>query len=191
MKLIYSLAFLFGADNWKIDPTPVELMDSVKELSKENSLILDLGCGDGHDCLTLARAGWQVVGIDFVPVAIRKARAAARRAGVSGRADFRVGDVSRLGNLGLPAVDFAYDIGCFHLLNAEQARGYVDGLAEVVKSGGMFLLKAFTPRRQGKKTVGYTPEQIESLFSPGFKLEKSSDHSYWRFPAEWYWLRRK
>ena len=190
MKLLYSLSFLLGMDNWKIDPTPNELTESLADLSKDKSTLLDLGCGDGRDCLTLARAGWQVLGVDFIPLAIRKARQAAAREGLSGKAGFLVGDVTRLKELDLPAVDFAYDIGCFHLLDAEQAKATVAGLAAVVKPGGAFLLKAFTPRQQGKRTVGYEQAEIEALFSPHFTVERTSDHSYWRFPARWYWMRK-
>lgn len=37
--------------------------------------VLDLGCGAGADCLTLARHGLEVVGLDFSHEAITKARA--------------------------------------------------------------------------------------------------------------------
>ena len=191
MKFLYTLAFLFGTDNWKIDPTPQELTGSLSKLDKEKAAILDLGCGDGHDCLTLAREGWHITGVDFIPLAIRRAKAAARKAGLSEKAQFMVGDVSQLSRLDLPQVDFAYDIGCFHLLDQDQANGYIQGLATVVKKNGLFLLKAFSPRVKGSRMVGYEPKTIEELFSPHFKLEKSSGHSYWRFPANWYWLRRK
>jgi cyclopropane fatty-acyl-phospholipid synthase-like methyltransferase len=191
LKFIYTLSFLFGADNWKIDPTPQELTNSLNKLDKEKAAILDLGCGDGHNCLSLAQEGWSVTGVDFIPLAISRAKAAARKAGLSDKAQFMVGDVSQLDRLDLPQMDFAYDLGCFHLFGQEQANGYIQGLTNVVKQDGLFLLKAFSPRVKGSRTVGYKPEAIEELFKPYFKLEKTSDHSYWRFPANWYWLRRK
>ena len=184
MKFLYTLAFLLGTDNWKIDPTPQELTRSLSKLDKEKAVILDLGCGDGHDCLSLAREGWSVTGVDFIPLAIRRAKAAARKAGQSKNTRFMVGDVSQLGRLNLQQVDFAYDLGCFHLLDQDQANGYIQGLVNVVKKDGVFLLKAFSPRVKGSRTVGYEPQAIEDLFSPYFKLEKTSDHSYWRFPGE-------
>jgi len=190
MKFVYSLAFLLGADNWKIDPTPEELMETVKSLPQKETTILDLGCGDGHDCLTIAKAGYRTIGVDFVPLAIRKAKKAAETAGVGEQISFYQGDVGNLDRLDLPKVDLAYDIGCFHLLEADKAQDYIEGLAALLKKDGIFILKAFAPRQQGKKTVGYAPHEIETIFATLFKVEKTSDHSYWRYPATWYWMRR-
>jgi len=38
------------------------------------SEVLDLGCGQGHDLRAMAQAGHRVAGIDFSPLAIRRAR---------------------------------------------------------------------------------------------------------------------
>lgn len=48
---------------------------------------LDLACGEGRNARWLASRGWQVVGMDFSPVAIEKARK------VAPDVDWRVGDV--------------------------------------------------------------------------------------------------
>jgi len=191
MRWLYALAFLFGADNWKIEPTPPELTDSLADLDRDNAVLLDIGCGDGGDCLTLVQGGWRVIGVDIVPLAVRRARKAALKAGVADRAVFYVGDASQLPEVGLPSVDFAYDIGCFHLLSETQRTAYVHGLAPLLKPGGTFLLKAFSPHQQGRRTVGFTPEAVSAMFSPRFTLERTSDHSYWRFPANWYWFTRQ
>lgn len=45
MKFLYSLPFILGADNWKLDKVPHEILDTVKEFDKNESQILDLGCG--------------------------------------------------------------------------------------------------------------------------------------------------
>ena len=191
MRFYYSLAFLLGAANWKIDHTPKELTESLGKLDQSKTTILDLGCGEGYDCISLAAEGWKVIGIDYVPLAIRRAKAAAEKAHLEEKTTFHVGDVSKLEQFNLPPIDFAYDIGCFHLLNAEQIQPYITGLADTVRKDGSFLLKAFTPRAKGKNTVGFDREAIEKLFNPYFKIEKTSDHSYWRFPARWYWMKRK
>ena len=52
---------------------------------------LDVGCGEGADAIWLARAGWDVTGLDVSTVAIERARAAAQAADVTVRwlaADF-------------------------------------------------------------------------------------------------------
>lgn len=191
MKFLYSLAFLIGADNWQLPGLPEEILDSLQAFDKDKTRILDLGCGRGKESVSLAEKGWHVIGVDFVPIAIHQARKAAKAADVLERAAFYAADVSQLSPLGLPSIQFAYDIGCFHLLNPDQMDGYIAGLSKALDSGGLFLLNAFTPRQQGSKTVGFTEEAIRELFSPIFNVEKTSDHSYWRFPSNWYWLRKK
>ena len=191
MKLLYSLAFLLGADNWKLENIPVEVTETLKEFDKDTSTILDLGCGEGRECIALASDGWHVIGVDFVPLAIRRAKKAAFNAGVMEGTEFYCGDVSKLSVLNLPQIDCAYDIGCFHLLETDQVEGYITGLSDLLKPGGLFLLNAFTPHQQGKRMVGVELETVETLFDMGFKVERTSDKSYWRFPSRWYWLRKQ
>jgi len=123
MKFLYSLAFLFGADNWKLEHLPVEISQALKDFDRTNAKILDLGCGEGRECISLASDGWNVTGVDFTPLAIRRAKNAARDAHLQDRTTFYTGDVSRLDLLDLPPIQLAYDIGCFHLLESEQAEG--------------------------------------------------------------------
>ncbi|MBI2168012.1 MAG: class I SAM-dependent methyltransferase [Actinobacteria bacterium] len=44
---------------------------------------LDLACGEGRNAVWLAERGWQVVGVDFSPVGLNKAKALARARGVA------------------------------------------------------------------------------------------------------------
>jgi SAM-dependent methyltransferase len=56
----------------------------VAELAERPSgRALDVGCGEGADAIWLARAGWQVTGIDVSEVALERAAAGARTAGVT------------------------------------------------------------------------------------------------------------
>ncbi|HET7723520.1 MAG TPA: class I SAM-dependent methyltransferase [Propionibacteriaceae bacterium] len=79
---------------------------------------LDLGCGRGTHAVTLAQRGWEVTGVDAVPLALDGARARARQANQTIR--FLEGDVTHLP----PEVGSGYtlvlDIGCFHGLSDEQ-----------------------------------------------------------------------
>lgn len=188
IKTIYSLAFTFGMKDWKLEGTPPELLDTVKEL--EPGKALDLGCGEGEHAIALAKLGWHVTGVDFVKKAILSAEEGASKLGLGDRALFLVGDVAKLDALNLPLFDFAFDIGCFHLLKQKDQIAYIRGLSTVVKKSGLYLLYAFTPRKSGGRQVGFYQEYLEQIFSPGFSLEKSSEKTYWRFPACWYWFRR-
>ncbi len=49
---------------------------------------LDLGCAKGDDVIWLAKSGWQTLGVDIAPSALRIAAANAGRNGVANRARF-------------------------------------------------------------------------------------------------------
>ena len=60
--------------------------------------VLDVGCGTGENLLYLAARGHKAWGLDFVPVAIERAKAKAAQRGID--AHFLVGDALELKKLG-------------------------------------------------------------------------------------------
>ena len=52
---------------------------------------LDIACGEGRNARWLAERGWDVIGVDFSPVAVAKARKIAEKRGA--QVDWRVADV--------------------------------------------------------------------------------------------------
>jgi len=77
-------------------PTPQEVVDKMLDLAKvgENDTLFDLGCGDGRIVVTAAKErGARGTGIDIDPTRIAEAKENAKKAGVSDRAQFRVGDL--------------------------------------------------------------------------------------------------
>lgn len=70
----------------------------------EGKTVLDVGCGTGRFCFPLAQSGaGRVVGVDFAPAMIERARAAARELKLEDRCEFICSDVMRL------AVDETFD----------------------------------------------------------------------------------
>ncbi len=55
---------------------------------------LDLGCGEGSDVVWLAEHGWDAVGVDISPTAVRRAQSAAESRGLADRAQFVALDLS-------------------------------------------------------------------------------------------------
>ena len=148
---------------------------------------LDVGCGTGTNCITLARCGWEVVGVDFSAVAIHRARRKTRRAGVSCRL-YRA-DVTNLEFLTRP-FDLALDIGCLHSLSPDDWGPYAAEVTRLAPPGGLYLLYAFTPREQSAPR-GIAPGELRRLFAPDFVVERQevgNDPSGPR--SAWYWLRR-
>jgi SAM-dependent methyltransferase len=77
-------------------PTPQNVVDRMLQMARvgKNDLLYDLGCGDGRLVVTAARKyGARGIGIDLDPQRIKEAKANARKAGVSDKTEFTVGDL--------------------------------------------------------------------------------------------------
>src|SRR5205823_13908793 len=100
MRAFFRLSYLVGFKPWDSGLPPPELVDFVEgEHRLPPGRALDLGCGTGTNVVYLARNGWEATGVDFVGRAIAHARRKASSAGVTAR--LLVGDVTRLGELGV------------------------------------------------------------------------------------------
>ena len=187
-RWFFDLRYLRGRTPWDTGVTPPEVVALVEGGKVPPGRALDLGCGTGTNSIYLARHGWEVVGVDFSTVAIRRAKRRARRAGVDCR--FYRADVTDLSFLKGP-FDLALDIGCLHGLPSEGMERYATELARLVRPGGLYLLYAFTPHPERPVPRGIPPERVRALFAPDFALERQeggADPS--GPPSAWYWLRR-
>jgi len=125
----------FSKPPWDTGRTPPEVMDFIAENTPGRAL--DLGCGTGTNVITLAKNGWQAIGVDFIPKAIRSAR---RKAGISVcTAQFQVGDVAKSLDFEKP-FDFILDIGCYHSLRPKDKAAYRENLKRLLISGGTFMI---------------------------------------------------
>jgi cyclopropane fatty-acyl-phospholipid synthase-like methyltransferase len=135
--LFYTLAY-FKNPRWDTGISPPELLDFIAHHSPGKAL--DIGCGSGTNAITLAQHGWQVVGVDFIPSVISRARLKARKANVNVK--FMTADASRLKDIGEP-FDMILDIGCFHSLSTEEQQRYIHNLEHLLAPGGFFLQYTF------------------------------------------------
>ncbi|MBT8341461.1 MAG: class I SAM-dependent methyltransferase [Desulfatitalea sp.] len=178
--------YLRGNTPWDTNVTPPEVEAFVSQTPAGRAL--DLGCGTGTNALALARRGWQVTGIDFIPGAIRKAR---RKAAGSGLAvEFLIADVTRLDGLTGP-YDYVLDIGCLFAIDPEGRRNYLARLERLLRPGGMYMLYAWLPRDWEGRRVGLSEEQVHQLLDRAFireRLERGEEKGH---GSAWYWYRRK
>lgn len=121
---------------------PPALLDAAIADRVRPGRALDLGCGQGVNAVHLARRGWDVVGIDFVPAAVEAARDRAARAGVA--LDLRVGDV--LDHRPGEPYDLVLDSGCLHHLPKRRVPEYRSRLDEWLAPGGHYVLVHFAHR---------------------------------------------
>jgi cyclopropane fatty-acyl-phospholipid synthase-like methyltransferase len=161
-----------GTIPWDDDLPPPELIALVDRQMAGRAL--DLGCGFGRTSIYLARHGWQVDGVDFVPAAIQEARQRAETAGVAQRTQFHIADVSKLDFLKGP-YDLAIDIGCMHTFTAAELVSYRDGLYHLLADGATYLL--FAHLRDDEDEIDpeeprwIADEDLLALFAEGFILE--------------------
>lgn len=73
-RWFFDLRYLRGRAPWDTGVTPPEVVDLIEGARLPPGRALDLGCGTGTNTIYLARHGWEVVGVDFSAVAIRRAR---------------------------------------------------------------------------------------------------------------------
>jgi SAM-dependent methyltransferase len=103
---------------------------------------LDVGCGAGPYSVVMARAGYDVTGLDFMPAALAMAERTASEAGV--RVHFVQGDATRWQ---APApFDLVLDCGCLHGFDEADRPRYKARLLEWLKPGGHFVLGHFGKR---------------------------------------------
>ena len=184
----FDLQYLLGQTPWDTGITPPELVVLIEGENLSPGRALDLGCGAGTNCIYLASHGWEVVGVDFSAVAIRRARRRARRVGVD--CHFHQVDVTDLSFL-TDRFDLLLDIGCLHSVPQESREKYAAGLARLARLGGLYMLYAFTVRPGRSSPRGVASEEIHRLFAPAFTVERQEGGDDPTGPqSAWYWLRR-
>src|SRR6201993_5635155 len=137
---LFRLFYRLGFTTWGGHPIAKNLQDLVEELPAGKAL--DLGCGTGDSSIYLARHGWKVTGVDFVPRALDKARAKAADLAIN----FVQADVTRLSQAGIGA-DFRLivDNGCLHNMSDGDRDAYVREVSAVSSPDARLLIVAFLP----------------------------------------------
>ena len=135
---------------------------------------LDLACGEGQNSIWLAGLGWRMLGVDYSPVAIDKARGRAERDGVA--AEFLCDDL----------VTYEPEASAFDLvlllylhLRADERRPVLRRAARALAPGGTLMLLGhdLTNIADGvggpsSPSILYTPDDIAAEL-PGLEIEKA------------------
>jgi SAM-dependent methyltransferase len=195
VSFFFRAAYLVGFKPWDSGVPPPELVAVVEG---SDALLpqkaLDLGCGTGTNSIYMARHGWDVTGIDFVPRAVTVAKRKAAVAQVSPR--LVVGDVTRLTELGI-GTDYSLllDLGCFHSIPDAGRDAYVRGVTALARAGATLLIFAFV-RGDGRASRigprGLAPAEVAQRFAGGWDVDaENRGGPMFGSAAYWYTLHRR
>jgi len=148
-------------DRWERAQAAPELVGAVASLSlPRHAPVLDIGCGAGSDAIFLAECGYQVIGVDFSPEALKLAKQKADAA--NSVVNWRHGSA-----LDLPvessSIAFAADRGCFHHIQRTDRARYADEIFRVLQPGGCLLLRG--AREDFDIFIATSADEIERHFA--------------------------
>ena len=158
-RLSFTLWY-FRNPPWDSGISPPELLEFIQ--THPAGKAIDLGCGTGTNVITLARAGWQVTGVDFAISAIRMAKNKMNKTGT--HANLLVGDVTKLTGIAGP-FDLALDLGCFHGLTQQGKQDYLNQLDRILAPNGFWLLYAFINPGTPHSVTGLAEAEINFISS--------------------------
>jgi cyclopropane fatty-acyl-phospholipid synthase-like methyltransferase len=184
-KLFFNLAYL-QKPVWDTGISPPELLDFIDTHNPGRAL--DMGCGTGTNAITLAKHGWDVVGVDFVKRAINLARQNAEQYGV--RVDLRVDDVTRLDSV-TGRFDLILDMGCFHSLPPSTRQAYILKIDQLLTDSGTFLLYFFMKSNPDAVGPGATDADIRYVTQNLHLLARQDGFERFERPSAWLTLQKK
>lgn len=177
-------------------PDPA-LVEWVERRGSSSGHALEIGCGTGTNALWLATKGYDVLALDFAPLAIERARAKARAANAA-RCEFRVHDFLHSEPLAGP-FDLVFDRGCFHIFEQPDDQVlFAQRVAALLAPGGLWLSligstegearEMGPPRRCAREVVNALESSLEivSLQSIEFRLDMLETA-----PKAWFCLSRR
>jgi len=156
-----------GTPPWDIGRPQPAIM-RLAETGQITGSVLDVGCGTGENVLYLAERGFTVTGVDGAPTALRKARAKAKRRGLT--AHFEVADALNL-SMAKRQFDTVIDSGLFHVFSDEERARFIESLGRVVRLGGVYFLMCFSDKQPGDwGPRRVTLAEIRSVFKDGWRI---------------------
>lgn len=103
--------------------------------------VLDAGCGTGENALYFASRGCEVTGIDFLEKPLKAARQKAADRNIP--AEFLQADALQLTRW-QKTYDAVIDCGLFHTFNEVDRKQYVQGLEQIIRPEGLFVMLCFS-----------------------------------------------
>jgi SAM-dependent methyltransferase len=209
-RAVYDLMYRFGAPWEGADRVELRRLvadgrcapETLRRPDQAKARAIDLGSGAGGVALELAEAGFDVTGVDFSEVALRKARgAAARRNLGTDRVRFVAGDLTAGHVPGVEGpFDLLVDYGTLDDLPEPGRRAMAAYVTALARPGTRFFLFAFSGRREdlprmslggpSRAFPGLVPGEVERLFEAAFRVDVLEAPTHDRHVGTWLLERR-
>ena len=154
-------------DKGEASPGLVDFLAAHPELKRGTVCVP--GCGTGHDVRAWAKAGFEAVGYDIAPAAVRLGRDQTA-AGLTTR--FELGDF--LTDSPPFLFDWVFEHTLFCAIDPRDRADYLQAVLRWLKPGGNYLAVNYLIPDTNGPPFGTTREELLALLSPCFEL-----------PAEW------
>lgn len=167
-----------GDTPWDTGQPDAELIRILDEGWFSPCRCVEIGCGTGTNAVYLAQRGFEVTALDISPLAIAKAQARARAAGVSVR--FLVADVFAPPDLGAP-FPFVFDRGVYHSVRELGIEKFLVGLRRLTAPGSWYLAlmgNADDPNPLDKGPPRVSARQITAELEPDFEIWQLRRYSF-------------
>ncbi|OLT30752.1 methyltransferase type 12 [Actinomadura sp. CNU-125] len=177
-----------GKPPWDTGVTPPELVNRVEgDGAPPPGRALELGCGTGTNAIYLARRGWDVVAVDLIDRAVRRARDKADAAGATVR--LLCGDATRLDDLDVPGpYDLFFDLSCYCGIPPHRRDAYAAGLARRAAPGARLLMFGYGPEAFDDPISGVTADELRTRFADWTLTDVTPGTN--DVPTAWFTLRR-
>lgn len=157
------------AEGYLFGKGPNAFLASQRDRLRPGMRALSVADGEGRNSVWLARQGLEVTAFDFSPVAVEKARALAKEAGV--RVDYRVCDIFR----------WDWQAGCydaivgifFQFLTPPQRSEVFAAMRRALAPGGLLILQGYRPQQLENKTGG--PHEEDRFYTEALLRESFAD----------------
>lgn len=167
----------FGAPGYLFGTEPAAFLQAEAGRITPGAQVLCVADGEGRNSVWLARQGHDVTAFDASPVAVDKARALAKAAGVTVALHTADADA-----WGWQAGAFDAVVAIFIQFAPPALRDRIfAGMARTLRPGGLLLLHGYAPRQVGYGTGGpgaaenlYTLEMLRAAF-PGWEVLHEAD----------------
>lgn len=156
-------------DKWTLERVPA-VLEHLIESRRERHRVLVPGAGQGHDAFAWARAGHEVVALDFAPLAVESMRQRASDLGVPVEA--LEADVTAPPEQLRGMIDLVWEQTCLCALPPDDRRPYLEAMATILRPSGSMVALLWNHGDEGGPPFDMPPVLVEQLVAGVFSIRK-------------------